>query len=109
MTKTKSNASKAVRALPRTVGTKAKPAAKPARRVNDAQPAHSIITKLGGVRALAGALGISPAAVTRWQTPKTADDTNGCDGVIPEFRRAAIIAVGRELRRRVTKAEFLKV
>lgn len=82
--------------------------AKTVRRVNDAQPAHAIITKLGGVRALAAAVGVSPAAVTRWQTHKTPEDSNGCDGVIPEFRRPAVIAAARAMRRRVTKAEFLK-
>jgi hypothetical protein len=96
MTKTQSPTGK--RSLPNTV----------ARRVNDAQPAHAIITKLGGVRALARAIGVSPAAVTRWQTPKTDENRNGCDGVIPEFRRAAVIAAARAMRRRVTKAEFLK-
>lgn len=100
MTKAKLNSSKlSAPCAPGTVGT---------RRVNDAQPAHGIIQKLGGVRALAGALGLSPAAVTRWQTLKTDADKNGCDGVIPEFRRKAVIEVGRHLRKRVTKAEFLK-
>jgi hypothetical protein len=105
MTKTTSNTSKARGAVPVSLGKK--PAAVQARRANVAQPAHAIITKLGGVRALATALGVSPAAVTRWQTAKH-DDKNGTDGVIPEFRRAAIIEVGRQLRKRVTKAEFLK-
>lgn len=100
MTKTKLNTSKRPPvSAPASVGT---------RRINDAQPAHGIIQKLGGVRALAGALGVSPAAVTRWQTRKTDADKNGCDGVIPEFRRKAVIEVGRLLRKRVTKAEFLK-
>jgi DNA-binding MurR/RpiR family transcriptional regulator len=99
MTKTKPKAGK--RSVPNT-------AAQSARRVNDAEPAHSIIRKLGGVRALAAAVGVSPAAVTRWQTHKTDADRNGCDGVIPEFRRAAVIAAGRAMRRRVTKAEFIK-
>jgi len=100
MTKTKTNTDKRPAAnTPVTVGM---------RRVNDAQPAHAIIKRLGGVRALAGALGLSPAAVTRWQTPKTDADKNGCDGVIPEFRRKAVIEVGKQLRKRVTKAEFLK-
>ncbi|NUX58688.1 hypothetical protein [Paraburkholderia youngii] len=95
MTKTKPNTAKRAQA-------------NTTRRINNAQPAHSIITKLGGVRALAAALGVSPAAVTRWQTVKTEDDKNGCDGVIPEFRRQAVIAVARSMRKRVTKAEFLK-
>lgn len=100
MTKTKPNA---VKRAPAHAAVKST-----VHRVNDAQPAHAIIAKCGGVRALARAIGVSPAAVTRWQTPRTEGDTNGCDGVIPEFRRAAVIAAARALRKRVTKAEFLK-
>lgn len=76
--------------------------------VNTAEPAYSIIKKCGGVRPLARALSISPAAVTRWQKHRTPTDKRGCDGVIPEFRRSTVIAVARELGKRVTKAEFLK-
>lgn len=77
-------------------------------RVNDAEPAHSIIKKLGGVRALSRMLGLSAAAVTRWQTHRTDTDRRGCDGVIPEFRRADIVSVARGIKKRVTKNEFLK-
>jgi hypothetical protein len=78
----------------------------PLRRINDAEPAHSVITKLGGVRALSRALGLSAAAITRWQTRRTPTDKRGCDGVIPEFRRSAVMAVAKTLRKRLTKAEF---
>lgn len=78
-------------------------------RVNKAEPAYSIIRTCGGVRALARALGLSPAAVTRWQKAHTKADKRGCDGVIPEFRRPAVIAFARTLKKRVTKAQFEKV
>lgn len=83
---------------------KAAPAKKP--RVNDAEPAHSIIQRCGGVRPLARGLGISAAAVTRWQTRRTDTDSNGCDGVIPEFRHKDIIAFAKTQRVRIKHADF---
>ena len=75
-------------------------------RVNDAEPAHSIIALLGGVRELARCLGISPAAVTRWQTPQTKTDRHGGNGIIPEAQHAAILAVARDKRKRLARAAF---
>jgi hypothetical protein len=77
--------------------------------VNKAEPAHTIINLLGGVRAVSRALGISAAAVTRWQKSHTADDKRGCDGVIPEFRRPALLALAKEMNVRITKKVFVKV
>lgn len=76
--------------------------------VHKAEPAHSIIASLGGVRALSRDLGLSAAALTRWQTKKTKDDKRGADGVIPEARRDAIIAVAKQRRVRLSKSDFIK-
>lgn len=84
---------------------KQRPAATP---VHKAEPAHSIISRLGGVRELSRQLGVSAAAVTRWQTKKTKDDKRGADGVIPEARRDAIIAVAKLRRVRLSKSDFIK-
>lgn len=75
---------------------------------NTAEPAHTIINRLGGVRTLSRALGLTPAAVTRWQKPRTETNKDGCDGVIPEHRRVAIMAVARKLNAPLKKADFLK-
>lgn len=74
--------------------------------VNISEPAHSIINKLGGVRALSRSLGLSAAAVTRWQTKKTKAKQHGGNGVIPEKRRAALISLAKELRVRLSKSDF---
>jgi hypothetical protein len=94
--------------MPKIKPMPAKAEASAARRTHVAEPAHSIINKLGGVRSLSRALGVSAAAVTRWQTTRTENDKNGCNGVIPEFRRRAVVDVARSLRKRVTKSDFLK-
>lgn len=75
-------------------------------RENNAEPAHTIITKLGGVRELARCLDLSPAAVTRWQTRHTKTDRHGSNGIIPEPQRAAVLAVARDKRVRLTRAAF---
>lgn len=76
---------------------------------NTAEPAHTIINRLGGVRTLSRALGLTPAAVTRWQKPRTETNKDGCDGVIPEVRRVAIMAVARKLKAPLKEADFLKI
>lgn len=43
-------------------------------------PAHSVIKKLGGVRALARELCLNPATVSKWQTTRA---HKGTDGLIP--------------------------
>lgn len=76
--------------------------------VNLAEPAHSVIVRLGGVRQIARTLEISPGAVSRWQTPKTAANPQGGGGVIPEERRGALIEMAKQKRMRLSKGDFLK-
>jgi hypothetical protein len=94
--------------MPKIKPTPAKAEASAERRTHMAEPAHSIINKCGGVRSLSRELGVSAAAVTRWQTERTEKDRNGCNGIIPEFRRRSVMDVARALRKRVTKSDFLK-
>jgi hypothetical protein len=51
---------------------------------------------------------VSGAAVTRWQKAKTEADKRGCDGVIPEIRRAQIIAIAKLEGKVIRKRDFLK-
>lgn len=69
--------------------------------MNVAEPAHTIITRCGGVRKLQAALAetcgyaISAAAISRWQTAKTKAKPKGGDGVIPSAWRESIIEVSK--------------
>lgn len=79
--------------------------------VHVCEPAHSIITKLGGVREVARWVGLSAAAVTRWQRAKLprekgSRDTQGCGGVIPENRRDELLAMAKDRCVRLTRKEF---
>lgn len=48
---------------------------------NRKEPAFSVVSTLGGVRATAALLEIDPSAVSRWLTAK---DKGGTGGVIPQ-------------------------
>lgn len=50
-------------------------------------PAHRVIEAFGGTRALARAIGVSPAAVTRWLYPRP----QGSEGLIPTARLMDIL------------------
>lgn len=111
----KLTAAEAVDALDAALAAKAsKPASRSAvsrkrkHRVNDAEPAYSIIKLLGGVRELSRCLNCSAAAVTRWQTRHTKTDRHGSNGIIPEGQRDAILEVAKLKRKRLSRAAFDK-
>ncbi len=66
-----------------------------------AEPAASIIKALGGVRALAAALRLSPEAVSQWNRPL---DKGGSSGFIGPKHRKAIVAYAKKL-----KLDFKKI
>ena len=72
---------------------------------NNAEPAFTIVKSLGGVRAVAREIGVSPGTVTRWCTPKTRE-ANGGDGRIPEKNHASLIAMADRLGVRGVKTKL---
>ena len=58
------------------------------------EPAATIIRALGGVRAVAIALGVSPEYVSKWNRPAL---RGGTGGFIPEIRRKGIYLLARKL------------
>lgn len=70
--------------------------------VNHAEPAYSVIQKLGGVRAVAKYCSITPAAVSRWATVKTATNGKGGDGTIPANHHHTLIQMAKDKRIRLS-------
>ncbi|MFO0268969.1 MAG: hypothetical protein ACK53W_00310 [Gemmatimonadota bacterium] len=44
---------------------------------NRLEPARTVVTRIGGVRATARILDIAPSAVSRWMLPRAKGGTNG--------------------------------
>jgi transposase-like protein len=61
-------------------------------RGDKCQPAHGIIVKLGGVRALARELALDPSALSKWTTTLK---RGGGGGLIPSRYFHGILAVAR--------------
>jgi hypothetical protein len=76
-------------------------------QVNNAEPAYTIIKKLGGVREVARYVERSPGTVSRWCTPKTKANPNGGGGVIPSDYHDALRAMAAEKEVRLTKNAFV--
>jgi DNA invertase Pin-like site-specific DNA recombinase len=75
-------------------------------QVNTAEPAFSIVMKLGGVREVARYLECSPGTVTRWCTPKTKAKPNGGGGVVPEDKQEALRAMAADKLVKIAKNAF---
>jgi DNA-binding transcriptional regulator YdaS (Cro superfamily) len=60
---------------------------------HDAQPAMSVVLRLGGCRAVARLVGVSPSAVSRWCTPAP---LGGTGGRIPQRHWGSLIAQAAE-------------
>lgn len=76
------------------------------REVNTAEPAYTIVKKLGGVREVARRIERSPGTVSRWCTPKTAANPNGGGGQIPADYHKPLRALAAEKKVQLTKNAF---
>lgn len=74
--------------------------------VNNAEPAYSIITKLGGVREVARYLECSPGTVSRWCTPKTKENPNGGGGQVPTDRQDSLRLMATDKMVKIAKNAF---
>lgn len=63
------------------------------------QPARSVVDSLGGCRAVARELGISPSTVTRWMMPKSRQSLGGR---IPQAHWVGLIAMAKRLGHELT-------
>lgn len=63
------------------------------------QPARSVVDMLGGCRAVARELDISPSTVTRWMMPKSRQNLGGR---IPQAHWAGLMAMAKRLGHELT-------
>lgn len=68
-------------------------------------PAHKIITKLGGEKAVAEQLGLSESVVYRWAYPR---DRRGTGGLIPARHIKPLIEIARARGKRLTLQDFFQ-
>lgn len=68
-------------------------------------PASNIVSKLGGVPAVASALGVPNSTVLRWTYSK---EKGGTGGVIPTKRQRQILNLAKERDVTVTPADFFE-
>lgn len=68
------------------------------------EPAHTIISRLGGEAAVAAATGTAYTAPYRWQHPK---DKGGTGGLIPQKHHPALLAFARRRGVTLTADDFL--
>lgn len=64
---------------------------------NHLDPASLVIARFGGIRQLAGRLGIEPSSVLRWRER----------GIVPSSRMADILAVARDEGLNITAEELI--
>jgi len=69
-------------------------------------PAREVVQKLGGVRAAARALELSPSAVSRWMMPSAA---RGTGGHVPQRHWPAILKHARKERIELTLTDLVNV
>ena len=67
-------------------------------------PAHIVISRFGGVRALARLLGKDPSTVHRWKMPP---DKGGLGGRIPSTAQGRLLDLARERGVELTPAELI--
>lgn len=67
------------------------------------QPARSVVDLLGGCRAIARELDISPSAVSRWMAPKSRQNLGGR---IPQAHWSGLMAMAKKLGAPLTLAQL---
>ena len=70
---------------------------------HDAEPATTVVGRLGGCRTVARLVGVSPSAVSRWCTPI---GLGGTGGRIPQKWWKQIIAGGKDRGIEITVKEL---
>lgn len=68
------------------------------------EPAHKIITALGGPSAVANRLGLHRTRVSKWQAPRGA---GGTGGLIPMKHVQSLMEFAREQNVKLTAEDFL--
>jgi DNA-binding transcriptional regulator YdaS (Cro superfamily) len=68
-------------------------------------PAHKIIMRLGGEKAVAKLLGLHESGVYRWHYPR---ERGGCQGRIPARHIPRLIDAARERGMRLSANDFFK-
>jgi DNA-binding transcriptional regulator YdaS (Cro superfamily) len=68
------------------------------------QPARSVVDMLGGGRAVARELGISPSTVSRWTMPKSRQNLGGR---IPQVHWLSLIAMATKQGKELTLDQLL--
>lgn len=70
------------------------------------EPARTIITKLGGPKAIADELGIHRTRVSNWARPRT---KGGTGGTVPHWRVANLLEMARKKGIELSEADFTPV
>lgn len=67
-------------------------------------PAHIVLRRFGGPRAVAAIVGLSVSRVYRWTRPR---DCGGTDGLIPAKHQPVLLAAARARGIRLTPADLV--
>lgn len=67
------------------------------------EPASSLIQRLGGLKLVALATGVSTVSVYRWQIPR---DRGGTGGMIPHWRISKLLALSDAIGAGLCEADF---
>jgi hypothetical protein len=67
------------------------------------EPARSVVTKLGGVRATARILSIAPSAVSRWMAER---DNKGTGGVVPQKHWKALLFFAKKEKIKLSESDL---
>lgn len=70
------------------------------------EPARSVVTKLGGVRATARILSIAPSAVSRWMAKR---DNKGTGGVVPQKHWKALLSYAKKERITLSESDLYSI
>ena len=73
---------------------------------NKRQPAWTVVTKLGGVRATARVLGIAPSAVSRWMSDR---DNKGTGGVVPQKHWKTLLSYAKQERIELSESDLYSI
>ncbi|WCR17534.1 hypothetical protein [Paracoccus alcaliphilus] len=68
------------------------------------EPAHTIISRLGGASKVAEICGVQRSAPWKWTQPK---EKGGTDGIIPKAHAPAIIEAGKKIGLDIPVSAFI--
>lgn len=70
------------------------------------EPARSVVTKLGGVRATARILDIAPSAVSRWMDDRA---NKGTGGVVPQKHWKTLLIHAKKERIKLSESDLYSI